>query len=880
MVATIAAGTTAGYYLSQSEYYVGGSEPPGTWIAADAGFGMGAGDEVRRDSFERLHSGLGLEGQILLTNGGRVDRVPGYDITFSAPKSVSVLWALGDDSLRHAIDAAQQEAVAAAVALVERNAAFSRRGKGGTRSEPVRLTVAAFRHGEARPALHEDGTVFGDPQLHTHAVILNLARRADGTVGTLDGRRLFTWKMAAGAAYHLELASRLQRLGFSLADIGRNGTFEVEGVEKRLCAYFSARRGEVEALLEEAGTASAAAPALAAAIAKTSRAAKTEAAAMDRHQLWKDRAKTFGPELRQLVEAVERADERSAERDLLNRERKRDRAPAAEVVAELLEHQSFFDRRHLIAALASAAVGTGLMADHAEAEADWMLGEGELVELRPDPAGERRFSTPGMIAIERGVQAMATRLAALPGPAFDTGLLARLLEENAVSEEQRTAALAVASGGRIAVMEGTAGSGKSTTLRPLVEALKAAGLTVGGSATAWRIARQLGEDLGIESRATDSWIARRDAGRPFADRNTVLIVDEAGQLSSRQMHALLCEAERSGAKLVLVGDRRQLQPVGAGGALTIVSRAVEVAEVHRVVRQRETWMRGAIMALAEGRTGTALAAIERKGLIRYGETSAGTVAVMADAVDEARLRGDGQAPLLLARTNAQVRRINDEVRKRRRERGFLHGEEIVVPAVTSSGQAHELRLCAGDEIRFLVRNDRLGVVNGTAARILDITVEAGAPTVAAQVGEREISFAPLDLSDGSGRTRLAHAYATTFYSAQGLTCENALVLLDPVCDRHDTYVALSRARGRTEIFVDRSSVDLAIRSDEPLSRRATLAELDDAKRTKWLGRQLSRSAVKGTTLDLLPASDVGRENGAERTAAKDELQRGMHALER
>src|SRR5690606_2249109 len=191
------------------------------------------------------------------------------------PKSVSVLWGLSDLDLRGEIEAAQQKAVKAAIALLERNAAWSRRGRDGIRSERVELSAAAFMHGEARPAPHEDGSVFADPQLHTHTVILNLARREDGTVGALDGRRLFAWKMAAGAAYHLELASGLQALGLVLRDIGKNGVFEITAVDEALCRYFSARRGEVEALLDEAGTQSAAAPALAASIAKTSRSAKT-----------------------------------------------------------------------------------------------------------------------------------------------------------------------------------------------------------------------------------------------------------------------------------------------------------------------------------------------------------------------------------------------------------------------------------------------------------------------------------------------------------------------------------------------------------------------------------------------------------------------------
>jgi conjugative relaxase-like TrwC/TraI family protein len=125
------------------------------------------------------------------------ERVAGLDLTLLAPKSVS------------------------------------------TRLERVSLAAASFQHSEARPAEHTDGQVFADPNLHTHCVILNLGRRADGTVGALDGRFLFRWKMAAGAAYHTALAAELQVLGFSIGEIGKNGVFEISGIPTEAQEYFS-----------------------------------------------------------------------------------------------------------------------------------------------------------------------------------------------------------------------------------------------------------------------------------------------------------------------------------------------------------------------------------------------------------------------------------------------------------------------------------------------------------------------------------------------------------------------------------------------------------------------------------------------------------------
>ena len=180
MVATIGAGTTAGYYLGQTEYYLGGKEPAGSWLMAGPGLGIVAGSRVEGHTFERLHAARDAQGKFFLNNCGGKAHVGGHDVAFSAPKSVSALWGLGDGDLQRNIERAQEDAVAAAIALLDREAAFCRRGKGGRISEAVSLTVALFRHGEARPAKHEDGLTFADFSLHHHGCVLSIAQRADG----------------------------------------------------------------------------------------------------------------------------------------------------------------------------------------------------------------------------------------------------------------------------------------------------------------------------------------------------------------------------------------------------------------------------------------------------------------------------------------------------------------------------------------------------------------------------------------------------------------------------------------------------------------------------------------------------------------------------
>jgi conjugative relaxase-like TrwC/TraI family protein len=179
MVATIAAGTSTEYYLSCADYYMGGAEPSGRWIAVGVPANAQPGEIVERAPFEQLHGAIAEDGSDLLTNkGGKQSRVGGYDVTFSAPKSCSIIWALADDDLRARIEDAQAQAVVKAIEALEKNAAFTRSGKNGIHRHKAKLTVAAFQHGEARPARHADGEVFADCALHHHAVVMNLSEKS------------------------------------------------------------------------------------------------------------------------------------------------------------------------------------------------------------------------------------------------------------------------------------------------------------------------------------------------------------------------------------------------------------------------------------------------------------------------------------------------------------------------------------------------------------------------------------------------------------------------------------------------------------------------------------------------------------------------------
>jgi conjugative relaxase-like TrwC/TraI family protein len=308
LVATWNPAAASTYYTRQreTEYYAGSHEPPGVWFAPAGDFCIVDGAPVERETFERLYHAIGNDGQPLLERvRRRKERTPAFDVTLSAPRSVALVWAFASYETKHQIETAQQQAARATLAMLEREAVWARRGHDGKFLEKVALTSATFQHGESRSTAHTDGRVFADPNLHTHCVCLNISTRpGDQTVGGLHSKIIRDFKMVAGATYHAALAHELEKIGFSIDRIGKNGIFEIAGVGDETIRYFSARRQEIEAGLAEHGVVSGEAPALAGAIAKATRSAKRQNEAVRREDIWSEAARSLDIEVETFTERL------------------------------------------------------------------------------------------------------------------------------------------------------------------------------------------------------------------------------------------------------------------------------------------------------------------------------------------------------------------------------------------------------------------------------------------------------------------------------------------------------------------------------------------------------------------------------------------------
>ena len=265
------------YYieLAKEDYYLEGGEPLGQWIGTGSAEKSLTGT-VNKEAFHALFQGYSPDGLAkFVQSAGSETHRPGWDLTFSAPKSVSVLWSQVDAETRQVIQKAHFEAVKMAIGYLEDEAAVCRTGKGGHTQVQAKLIVSTFEHGTSRAL---------DANLHTHALVLNMGVCEDGKIRTLESKPLFENKMAAGAIYRAEFSYQLQEALHVQVERER-AWFEIKDVSKSLRDDMSTRRKEIEAVLHAKGYTSAEASAMA---ALATREVKGHVAREELFQKWQE----------------------------------------------------------------------------------------------------------------------------------------------------------------------------------------------------------------------------------------------------------------------------------------------------------------------------------------------------------------------------------------------------------------------------------------------------------------------------------------------------------------------------------------------------------------------------------------------------------------
>jgi Ti-type conjugative transfer relaxase TraA len=471
-----------------------------------------------------------------------------------------------------------------------------------------------------------------------------------------------------------------------------------------------------------------------------------------------------------------------------------------------------------------------------------VMASAALVELqaeRKDSFGRTlsgaRYSTREMVSVERGMAESADRMAAASGFGVQERHVAAALSARPfLAEEQREAVQHVTGGERMAAVVGLAGAGKSTMLSAAREAWEGQGFTVHGAALSGKAAEGLEESSRIASRTLASFEHGWANGRQVLGPRDVLVIDEAGMVSSKQLAAFVAAAEAAGAKLVLVGDPEQLQPINAGAAFRAVAERIGFVELEGVRRQGEEWQRAASQAFARHGTAEGLSAYAQRGAVQLAETREEAVgAVVRDVLRDMAARPEGSR-IVLAHRRADVQELNASIRVGRQERGELAGE---LSYVTNDG---ERKFAPGDRIIFLENNRDLGVKNGmigTVEAVEDgrLTARLDQPASRKEGEGRRVSVSMADYA------AVDHGYATTIHKSQGATVDRSFVLASETMDRHLTYVAMTRHREEAALYAGRDEfADLAV-----------------------LSARLGRSQVKETTLDYAERRGIAGQLGVE-----------------
>ena len=418
----------------------------------------------------------------------------------------------------------------------------------------------------------------------------------------------------------------------------------------------------------------------------------------------------------------------------------------------------------------------------------------ELVALGKDGRGEDRFTSREMIETEQRLERAGDRLAArgrhgLPATSLQNGGRDAAGSDGLMLGDQQRDALAHITGKNdLAIVVGYAGTGKSTMLGVARDEWERAGYQVRGAALSGIAAEGLEGGSGIQSRTIASMEYQWGQGRELLGPRDVLVIDEAGMIGTRQMERVLSEAERAGAKVVLVGDAEQLQAIEAGAAFRALAERHGAAEINEVRRQHEDWQRDATRALATGRTGEAIHAYEQHGMVHAAETREAARAELIDTWDAQRRADPDKTRIILTHTNAEVRDLNQAARDRLRDAGEL-GQDVRISAERGARD-----FASGDRIMFLKNERGMGVKNGTLGKVERVSPDS----MAVRLDDgRQVAF---DLKDYA---HVDHGYAATIHKSQGVTVDQGHVLATPGMDRHSAYVALSRHRDGVQLHYGR-----------------------------------------------------------------------------
>jgi conjugative relaxase-like TrwC/TraI family protein len=860
----MSATAAADYYekTGKEEYYLAEKGTYGGKLAETLGVNQ---QEVSRDNFKTLLDGKSPEtgDQLVGASKSNDERRAGWDLTFSAPKSVSIL-AIEDPRLKSAHDQAVKETMA----MVEDRYAITRvaDGVGGQIKENTgNLAYASFVHHSSRVQ---------DPQLHTHNFVFNMTDKGDGKFGGLELRDLYKDQKSIGQEYRSILASKAKELGYAIEITDRkDGLFEIKGVDEKLIKEFSGRRQAIEKqveFLKSSGQYPDASHASLHEIANLqTRPAKAPANATELRHDWDRRVDevTGGKTINQIMNHARelgkgqhliQSNERAALTD----------AAVTNAIVALTSTESIFSSRDLVTAVQRLTLEHGVTSNEVDQSISRLESRNELLRTKSNELTKSAsFTTPEMVKAEWTVlnlvqESMKTRYFRI-GEETINGRLDSLTQP--LTSGQSNAVKEILNGHNgISVIQGDAGTGKTAAMKVVRELADEHGIFVRGLAFTGKAVDELQQGAGIEGKTLASYLGKsaKPSGRP-----EIWIVDEAGMVGAKDMATVLSLAKESDAKVILVGDVKQFLPISAGRSFEQAQKelGVSVVLMDEAMRPKTDLMREVFSHAAAGRTDQAIDVLSQHG--KAVEVADRGERIKAVAADYIQTTASGQSALILTARNNDRNEINEYVR------GELVGSGRVAQGdsynvLTSRGLSGvEARFAdqykVGDQLKMF---DKVSAVSaGTVAKVVGIDATKNRLTLAYStkdgiqhtvnidpakqadkyavfeqksrsfgVGDRIVALsndkklviqngatgtimalendnATIMLDSGENRTinlkqynYIDHGYAVTEYKSQGTTVDKTIIHADTThnLSRNSFYVGVTRGRSDAAIYTD------------------------------------------------------------------------------
>lgn len=867
------------YYLRTvadgvEEYYLGSGEAPGRWLGHGAER-LALSGQVGTESLTAVLEGRHpTTGKPLWRASRR--RLPGWDLTFSAPKSVSLLYALAPDPIRQLVVEAHEHAVTTAFGYLEREAGFVRRGHGGQRAEAgAGLVGASFRHRTSRAA---------DPQLHTHVLLANLVATHAGDWRAIWSRAFYRQARTAGSLYQAVLRDQLTRqLRVSWRAAGK-GLFEIAGIPKPVLRAFSRRRIDIEDAMNDQGASSRVASRIAALTTRPDKPGVEETVSL--HDRWRREAADIGFGQEQILTVlgagwatlspganrtgnldqtlyqnldqirdtvrdrrVNQHSSQTCEGDRLDEVTSRRLQDELHGPDGLTARSSVFRRRDVVRALCDR-LPAGAPAEAIEHLAAEILASPQIVALLSHAPGDAAarfdersvFTTRELLDLEQQVLKVASDGQQRGHAVVPVPVLYRTLKEAPqLSGEQRQMITALCrSGNQVDVVVGVPGAGKTRGLAFANTAWKTHGVPVIGACVKASAAAELQTGAGIPSWTVARLLLDLDQRNPSTGQRAalppgaVLVVDEAGMLGTRQLARLLAHAQAAYGKLVLVGDPKQLPSIDAAGLFPMLAQRLDAVTLTGNQRQTDPADRQALTAYRDQDIQAALTSYQTRGRLHSHPNAPAQREAMVTAWWNDRT--SGSESVMLAYRRADIAALNQLARERMATAGLLTG-----PTLTITDDERDHTFQTGDRVLLRRNNYPLDVRNGDQGLVQSVDPGAGSVRVHVARTAATVTLPRHYLADAG----LEHGYALTIHASQGITTTRTHVLGNDALFYEAGLVALSRHRDTCHLHItgsieERDDLErthsrtpgmLAEEAEAHLSNRLAISRADDAAST-------------------------------------------------